>query len=302
MRRRSAWALVGAATTVSVTAVFWIARLVPSAAAEPCGCTRGFLLAHPGVTLPGALVLALPTIGVLSACVRTAVLLLRASRLARTARGLAFASLDPGTRLFRSDRPDVFTVGLRAPATFISTAAWAGLDREARDAVLAHEAEHRRRRDPALRLLIAFAGSVIGWLPGSRRILASEELFLEARADAAAVLGHGRAALARAMEALLAPFDGMSPVPPLGAVGFVSAEDRTALFGNMGRLVTSRAAGARALAASLVLLGAVASAGLAWADDTPGSQCVAIVPACVAELPTATPAPEPISIPVEREP
>ena len=87
------------------------------------------------------------------------------------------------------------------------------------DAVLAHEAEHARRRDPLRRLAGRAAAEVLFWLPlvnwWSRGRLEDAEL----AADRAAIRRVGRPSLARALRATAIPtgatagvgFDGAGP-------------------------------------------------------------------------------------------
>jgi Zn-dependent protease with chaperone function len=113
-----------------------------------------------------------------------------------------------------------FCAGLLRPRVFVTSGMVACLAAEELDAVLVHEAEHARRRDPLRRLAGRAAADVLVWLPlvgwwTSRRL---EEA--ELAADRAAIDRVGRTPLARALRATATPatpaavgarFDGAGP-------------------------------------------------------------------------------------------
>jgi Zn-dependent protease with chaperone function len=92
-----------------------------------------------------------------------------------------------------------FCAGLLRPRVFVTGGMVAALAAEELDAVLVHEAEHARRRDPLRRLAARAAADVLFWLPlvgwWSRRRLEDAEL----AADRAAIDRVGRTPLARAL-------------------------------------------------------------------------------------------------------
>jgi Zn-dependent protease with chaperone function len=113
-----------------------------------------------------------------------------------------------------------FCAGLLRPRVFVTSGMVAALAAEELDAVLVHEAEHARRRDPLRRLAGRAAADVLVWLPlvgwWSRRRLEDAEL----AADRAAIDRVGRTPLARALRATAIPaaaaavgarFDGAGP-------------------------------------------------------------------------------------------
>jgi Zn-dependent protease with chaperone function len=119
-----------------------------------------------------------------------------------------------------SSAPSAFCAGLLRPRVYVSSGMAASLADDALDAVLAHEAEHARRRDPLRRLAGRAAAEVLFWLPlvswWSRGRLEDAEL----AADRAAIRQVGRPSLARALRATAAPataaaagvrFDGAGP-------------------------------------------------------------------------------------------
>jgi Zn-dependent protease with chaperone function len=98
-----------------------------------------------------------------------------------------------------------FCAGLLRPRVVVTSGMVAALAAEELDAVLVHEAEHARRRDPARRLAGRAAADVLVWLPlvgwWTSRRLEDAEL----AADRAAIDRVGRTALARALRATAAP-------------------------------------------------------------------------------------------------
>jgi len=115
--------------------------------------------------------------------------------------------------------PSAFCAGLLRARVFVTGGMVASLAAEELDAVLVHEAEHARRRDPLRRLAGRAAADVLFWLPlvgwWSRRRLEDAEL----AADRAAIDRVGRSPLARALRATATPaapivgarFDGAGP-------------------------------------------------------------------------------------------
>jgi Zn-dependent protease with chaperone function len=119
-----------------------------------------------------------------------------------------------------SPTPSAFCAGLLRPRVFVTSGMAAGLADDELDAVLVHEAEHARRRDPLRRLAGRAAAEVLFWLPlvgwWSRSRLEHAEL----AADQAAIRRVGRPSLARALRAAATPaapaaagvqFDGAGP-------------------------------------------------------------------------------------------
>jgi Zn-dependent protease with chaperone function len=111
-----------------------------------------------------------------------------------------------------------FCAGLLRPRVLMTAGMAAALGEEELAAVLVHEAEHARRRDPLRRLAARAAADVLFWLPlagwWSRRRLEQAEL----AADRAAIDRVGRTPLARALRAtnpaaptIGARFDGAGP-------------------------------------------------------------------------------------------
>jgi Zn-dependent protease with chaperone function len=120
-----------------------------------------------------------------------------------------------------------FCAGLLRPRVFVTSGMVATLAAEELEAVLVHEAEHARRRDPLRRLAARAAADVLFWLPlvgwWSRRRLEDAEL----AADRAAIGRVGRTPLARALRATATPatpmvgarFDGAGPARVIQLLG-----------------------------------------------------------------------------------
>ncbi|WP_053226857.1 M56 family metallopeptidase [Solirubrobacter soli] len=109
--------------------------------------------------------------------------------------------------VIRGDAPRAMCAGLRRPRIYVTEAALDVLPPRELEAVLAHEAHHRARRDP-LRLAIA---QVLGdALPPVRRLAREHALATEIDADAAALRSAGgdAAPLASAMLRLAKAPDG----------------------------------------------------------------------------------------------
>jgi hypothetical protein len=112
-----------------------------------------------------------------------------------------------------------FCAGLLRPRVLVTAGMVASLADEELAAVLVHEAEHARRRDPLRRLVGRAAADVLFWLPlvgwWTRRRLEDAEL----AADRAVIDRVGRSPLARALRATATPaapmvgarFDGAGP-------------------------------------------------------------------------------------------
>ena len=121
--------------------------------------------------------------------------------------------------LLDSPATSAFCAGLLRPRVYVTGGMITALADEELEAVLVHEAEHARRRDPLRRLAGRAAADVLFWLPligwWSRRRLEDAEL----AADRAAIDRVGRRPLARALwvtAVVAAPgvgarFDGAGP-------------------------------------------------------------------------------------------
>jgi Zn-dependent protease with chaperone function len=162
----------------------------------------------------GVAVLVVAALGVIAWAVRAAWLATGAARaVAGLPRGPSPAPLvAAGGRsgvgnLVCLDSPaaSAFCAGLLRPRVFVTSGMVAALADEELDAVLVHEAEHARRRDPLRRLVGRAAAGVLFWLPlvgwWTRHRLEDAEL----AADRAAIDRVGRSPLARALRATATP-------------------------------------------------------------------------------------------------
>jgi BlaR1 peptidase M56 len=203
-----AGALLGTIGLASSLFVVW--RLVATWRVTPEAVSHrvsilGHQLTYPTANLAAVIVVALALLGlaVIAMTVSGAMRELAADRRLRGWLALhARASRSRGGALVIEDeRPRAFCAGLLRPRVYVSTGAIVLLDEPALHAVLLHERQHARRRDP-LRLACArVLARALFYVPGlgelSRRQQELAELGADERAIAAAP--ENRAALARAM-------------------------------------------------------------------------------------------------------
>ncbi|MGH9070764.1 MAG: M56 family metallopeptidase [Acidimicrobiales bacterium] len=108
----------------------------------------------------------------------------------------------PWLALREDRRPYAFCQGLVRPHVVISTGLVARLSCDELLAVLAHEADHARHRDPLGFVLARLAAAVMAWVPLAGRLAQAFELRAELAADAFAVEVCDRRTLASALLAL----------------------------------------------------------------------------------------------------
>jgi len=164
----------------------------------------GLRLTYPRINVAGAVILLLAACGlvaVIRGCAATV-------RLVRTQRQFlgemsVCGSLpdQAGVVVFDHARPQAFCAGYLRPRIFVSTATVDVLRSADLQAVLAHENEHRERRDPLRTASAGVLGHALSLLPALRRLVERYAELAELRADAAAVRqSHGdRAPLAAAL-------------------------------------------------------------------------------------------------------
>jgi hypothetical protein len=180
------------------------------------------LVWHPGralcgqVTMAGCLgvaVLVVAAVGVVAWTARAGWLAIGAARevaglpLCPNPNALAAAARRRGISqvvCLDSPRAAAFCAGLLAPRIFVTSGMVARLADEELEAMLVHEAEHVRRRDPLRRLAARAATDVLFWLPlvGWWSTCRLEDA--ELAADRAAIQQVGRTPLARALRATAA--------------------------------------------------------------------------------------------------
>jgi Zn-dependent protease with chaperone function len=193
--------MIASALVVGRMAEAW--RVTPVAAA-PHTTLFGLRVTYPTANVAAVAVLALAAVGLL-VLVRAAGGAIRELRAARRFdRWLAtriVERLGTDVAVIDDDCPRAFCAGLARPCVYLTTGAVALLDPAARDAVLAHERHHARRRDP-LRIAV---GHVVAHalfpIPGIRALVGRAHALAEMSADESAVQAApgNRAALASAM-------------------------------------------------------------------------------------------------------
>jgi Zn-dependent protease with chaperone function len=178
-------------------------------------------LAHPGLALgPGvAMALLAASIAALLAITYSCWANWQSARLLRQLGHVAKTRLAPRVDLVEVDRPLALTFGLLCARTLVSTGLHRSLVGEETNVVLAHEAEHVRRRDP-LRYFVARLASVAIW-PRVRRELLSELALCaeEACDEQAARQGHDRTTVARTILKVERVLGTWSREPRLGSAG-----------------------------------------------------------------------------------
>lgn len=142
-----------------------------------------------------------------------------------------------------SGEPTAFAVGNRG-RIYVTTGLVRQLDVQALAAVLAHEVEHARRRDPARRAFWRACSELLWPLPIARWWVWLTSLRSELAADRVAVVRCGEAALARALVASAAPgpATGTRGVPSLvptagasfGPIGSPEGPDADPAQGRLG--------------------------------------------------------------------
>ena len=124
--------------------------------------------------------------------------------------------LDPArVRVVRGLPNPAFTTGWWRPHVFVARDLPQRLSAEELEAVLAHEAEHVRRRDPLRLFLLRSLASVLFWLPAIRRLVADLADEAEIAADDAAARTHALP-LASAILRMAGADLGAAPDPYVG--------------------------------------------------------------------------------------
>ena len=195
--------LLGAAASL-----FVVMRLVETWRVTPHTASHlisvlGVTLSYPVANFAALVVLALALLG-LAVTARAMIAAIRelvADRRFRRAATAHPSPLGPEALVVDDERPLAFCAGLIRPRVYVSSAALELLDEDALAAVLLHERQHARRRDP-LRLAAGrvLAGALF-YVPGLRGLVRHQQALAEISADEHAVeaAGGDRSALARAM-------------------------------------------------------------------------------------------------------
>ena len=169
----------------------------PSAAELAAACSR---FALPEVSVVSAAVLAIGSLAVAVVVLSFRSLLRQALATRRFLAALRVTGPGPeGSVLFAGDAPHAFCAGLLRPRVYVADITLEALQAEELDAVLAHEAHHRRLRDP-LRIAVARAVSDgLFFLPAARQLERRYAALAEMAADGAAVKVAGASSLASAL-------------------------------------------------------------------------------------------------------
>lgn len=152
--------------------------------------------------------------------------------------------------------PRAFCVGLLRPKVYLTAGAIAELDADERDAVVAHEQAHARRRDPLRLLLTRATADALFFCPGARQLAERAGDLAELDADASA----DQRALASAMLHLdsvsAERVDGLAGIPPTWRIG-----------------VTTMAAGGFVVAAAGLAAVAIGAQTGCWGDAFAARSC-----------------------------
>jgi hypothetical protein len=176
-------AVMLAAASVALSRI----RLEPPADGLTAACDR--LLSSADFTAAAVLGLAILGIVIIARTALTAVRI--GHRSARAIATLRASSSVPGAHVLDDDSINAFCAGLLRPRVYVTRGAVRALEREALEAVIAHETHHAARRDP-LRILIARAAADgLFFLPVLRRIAERYADLAELDADKAAVCATG---------------------------------------------------------------------------------------------------------------
>ena len=163
----------------------------------------GQTLSYPAANAGALVVLALALLGGIVAAIALCAIgsELRAAR--RLAHRLAQRDPTPhdGVLVIDDERPAAFCAGLLRPRVYVTTGALARLDASALDAVLVHEREHGRRRDPLRLATSRVIARSLFFLPAVRELGRGQMMLAEVSADESAVSAAAgdRSGLARAM-------------------------------------------------------------------------------------------------------
>jgi Zn-dependent protease with chaperone function len=188
----AAVALAGlAATALALIAALRAVSFSPPEPATLLAACRSFAL--PQLSVASALTLVLGSVGfaVLALAIRAATRGLRAKRRFLNALDVVGPFGPRGALLFAHARPQAFCAGFLRPRVYVSTGALDALDEQELEAVLAHEHQHARLRDPLRVFCVRVLAEALFFLPALRRLADRYSSLSEIAADAAAVRASG---------------------------------------------------------------------------------------------------------------
>jgi Zn-dependent protease with chaperone function len=235
-------------------------------------------LSYPRLNLAGAILLALATLGASVVGVALRAIWRQRRDYQRFIAGVAVVGpleRDPAVTVIADPQPRAFCAGYLRPSIYVSERTIELLGDDELDAVLAHEREHGRLRDPLRFAFGRVLGGALFFVPGLRPLYRRYADLAEVHADAAAVAEVGRRPLARALLAFEA---GGHP-----AVAGFAAERVDSLLGEPVRLglpvrrLGASIGGLAVLGFAIWLISRVASA---WATLNPpilsARPCIAV--------------------------
>jgi hypothetical protein len=198
--------LIGATGLASSLFVVWRLvetwRVTPGAASHRISIL-GQKVTYPAANLAAVIVLALALLGLAVTAMTVSGALREVAADRRLRRWLAaHASRRHGVALVIEDeRPRAFCAGLLRPRVYVSTGLLALLDESALAAVILHERQHARRRDPLRLACGRVLARALFYVPGFGELVRGLETLAELSADEGAIAAgpEHRAALARAM-------------------------------------------------------------------------------------------------------
>jgi hypothetical protein len=177
-------------------------RITPGATSHEVSIV-GAKLTYPAANLAAVVVVALALLGLAVTAITVGGALHELAADRRLRRWLAArASRRHGEALVIEDeRPRAFCAGLLRPRVYISTGVLALLDESALAAVLVHERQHARRRDPLRLACGRVLARALFYVPGLGELVRRQEALAELSADERAIAAgpENRAAMARAM-------------------------------------------------------------------------------------------------------
>jgi Zn-dependent protease with chaperone function len=163
----------------------------------------GQTLSYPAANAGALVVLALALLGAIVAAIALCAIGSELKAARRLARRLAQLDMTPrdGVFVIDDERPEAFCAGLLRPRVYVTTGALARLDASALDAVLVHEREHARRRDPLRLATSRVIARSLFFVPAIRELGRGQMMLAEVSADERAVSAAAgdRSAVARAM-------------------------------------------------------------------------------------------------------
>lgn len=163
----------------------------------------GYALSYPVANLAAVLIVVLALLGMLvtARAALAAVMELTAARAFERRLAAARRPHPAGALVIDDDRPHAFCAGLLKPRVYVTSGALAILDESALGAVLKHEHQHARRRDPLRLATSRVLARAMFFLPTVRALGARHQALAELSADEAAINAApgNRSALARAM-------------------------------------------------------------------------------------------------------